>query len=248
MAGADVVVGLGDGETISRREQRELVLLASQPELAVTWTRYAAGEPGPDPHVHREHTDAFYVLEGELTFTLGPALETTRVPAGGFVAVPPGVVHAFANDGPTPASYVNVHAPETGFAAYLRGLRDGTRVAFDQFDPPADGGRPAGEAIVTGPGEGERVVAGSARGVVKGASADLHVVEWSLDGAFDDPHDHDGRAVACYVLEGELDATVGGALHVAGTSALVCVPRGVPYTLANSGAGRARVVLVHAPG
>jgi quercetin dioxygenase-like cupin family protein len=52
----------------------------------------------PDPHVHREHTDAFYVLEGELTFAVGPAAERIGVAAGGFVAVPPGVVHSFANE------------------------------------------------------------------------------------------------------------------------------------------------------
>jgi len=39
------------------------------------------------PHVHHEHTDAFYVLEGELTFETGREAETITVPAGGFVAV-----------------------------------------------------------------------------------------------------------------------------------------------------------------
>ena len=28
-------------------------------DLAITWSRYAMGERGPDLHVHREHTDAF---------------------------------------------------------------------------------------------------------------------------------------------------------------------------------------------
>jgi uncharacterized cupin superfamily protein len=26
-----------------------------------------AGSPGPRPHIHRRHEEAFYVLEGELT-------------------------------------------------------------------------------------------------------------------------------------------------------------------------------------
>src|SRR5947208_10703173 len=28
-------------------------------------TLFRSGEEGPDPHVHRRHTDAFYMLEGE---------------------------------------------------------------------------------------------------------------------------------------------------------------------------------------
>ena len=45
--------------------------------------------------------------------------------------------------------YLNLHAPGEGFIGYMRGLRDGTGVEFDQHDPPADGGRPKEEAVVT---------------------------------------------------------------------------------------------------
>jgi quercetin dioxygenase-like cupin family protein len=145
---------LADGETIADAERRALVLLAERDDVTVTWTRYGAGERGPDPHVHREHTDAFYILDGEVTFEVGPERERLRASAGAFVAVPPNVVHAFVNESGTDASWLNMHAPDTGFATYLRALRDGTGTAFDQFDPPADGGRPAADAIVSGPGEG----------------------------------------------------------------------------------------------
>jgi quercetin dioxygenase-like cupin family protein len=141
----------GDGETISKGERRELVLLLERPEMSVTWTRYSPGERGPDLHVHREHTDAFYLLDGELTFELGPGPERIRVTAGGFVSVPPNVAHSFVNEGTTDARWLNVHAPDTGFAAYLRALRDGTDADFDSFDPPADGGLPATEAVVIAP-------------------------------------------------------------------------------------------------
>jgi uncharacterized cupin superfamily protein len=85
----DVVVRLGDAEAITEHDRREIVLLAAHDDITVTWSRYAPGGPGPDLHVHREHTDAFYVLEGELTFAVGPQAERTSVAAGGFVAVPP---------------------------------------------------------------------------------------------------------------------------------------------------------------
>jgi uncharacterized cupin superfamily protein len=55
-----------DGEVITQRERRDVVLLVGEPALTVTFSRYAPGERGPDLHVHREHIDAFYVLEGEL--------------------------------------------------------------------------------------------------------------------------------------------------------------------------------------
>jgi mannose-6-phosphate isomerase-like protein (cupin superfamily) len=142
-----------DGETITRRETREVVLLADHPALTVTWSRYGPGEEGPGLHVHREHTDAFYVLEGELTFAVGPAGDPLPVGPGGFVAVPPHVAHGFANAGAAEVRWLNFHAPDTGFATYMRGARDGETVAWDSFDPPADGGRPAGEVVVAQPGE-----------------------------------------------------------------------------------------------
>ena len=95
----DVLVGRGEGETITDRENREVTLIAVRDEITMTRSRYGPGERGPDPHVHHEHADSFYVLDGELTFALGPDGERVIVPAGGFVAVPPNVSHSFRNEG-----------------------------------------------------------------------------------------------------------------------------------------------------
>lgn len=135
-----------DGEPITDRERRRLVILSSRPELTVTWSRHAPGEAGTSLHIHREHVDAFYVLEGEVTFRLGGAGEPVSLGAGGFVAVPPLVVHAFRNESDADASWLNFHAPDKGFAEYLRGDAD-----FDNDDPPPDGGRPREDAIVAVP-------------------------------------------------------------------------------------------------
>jgi quercetin dioxygenase-like cupin family protein len=139
-----------DGEVITESELRDVRILSERPELTVTWSRYAPGQRGPGPHVHREHTDAFCVLQGELTFSLGPDGETVRVPAGGYVAVPPNVVHSFFNDSNADAIWFNMHAPDAGFADYMRAQRDGRTVPFDSLDAPADGGLPASAAVVTG--------------------------------------------------------------------------------------------------
>jgi len=246
---SDVIVPVPDGEAISGRGRRELVLLAEHDEVAITWSRYAPGERGPGLHVHREHTDAFYVLAGEVTFAVGPEAEAIAVGAGGFVAVPPNVAHTYANESDAEARWLNVHAPQTGFATYLRALRAGADTDFDQFDPPADGGRPAGEAIVSAPGEGERLRSGKRAVLLKGVLPDLCVAEWDLDGPFDgpDPHHHDRQVDAYYVLEGELDLTVEGAVHAVGPDTLACVPRGVRHTFAHHRPGTARVLNLHAP-
>ena len=142
-----------------------------------------------------------------------------------------------------------MHAPDTGFAAYLRALRDGADAVFDNFDPPADGGLPAREAIVSGPGEGERLVSGHRVVLVKGALPHVCVAEWVLEGAFEGPHRHrhDRQVDSFYVLEGELDLIIEGSVHTVGRDTLASVPGDVHHTFAHSGAGTARVLNVHAP-
>jgi quercetin dioxygenase-like cupin family protein len=144
-----VIVPIADGETILRREEREISILVAQEAVTITRARYAAGEQVAGPHVHGGHTDAFYVLEGELTFEIGCDAETITVSSGGFVAVPPGVAHSFRNDGDRAARWLTIHAHDGGFAAFMRGVRDGVEVEWDISAVPAEGGLPSGEAIVS---------------------------------------------------------------------------------------------------
>jgi quercetin dioxygenase-like cupin family protein len=171
----DAIVRVADGETITDKERREVVLLIDRPELSMTWSRYAPGERGTDLHVHREHTDAFYVLRGALTVELGGNAERLALAAGGFVAIPPSVPHGFLNDGPEDVAWLNFHAPDTGFADYMRGLRDGTKVPFDSLDWPVEDARPATDAIVSGPGAGEALE----HGLLKCDLPMLAVAEWA---------------------------------------------------------------------
>ena len=237
-----------DGETITAKERRELIILSAAEALTITWSRYAAGERGPDSHVHREHTDAFYVLEGELTFEVGARGDRIRVGAGGFVAVPPNVVHTFANEGPGESRWLNLHAPDAGFAAYLRDARAGLAARWDSFDPPADGGRPASEAIVAAPGADEPLAAGDRAVALKGALTDLRVAEWHLDGPYHGAEPRrDGQVDAYYVLAGELDVGTEGAERRAGPGTLVSIPSGVPHTVGHRSRAKSRVLHVLAP-
>jgi mannose-6-phosphate isomerase-like protein (cupin superfamily) len=133
-----------DGETVTEKLERTIRILADLPELCLTWTRYLSGEEGPGPHIHKEHVDAFFILSGELVFRVGPGLDPVTAGPGTFVAAPPEVVHTFRNEGPGQATWLNLHAPSKGFAEFLRD----PDFVWDSFDAPADGGRPASEAVV----------------------------------------------------------------------------------------------------
>jgi mannose-6-phosphate isomerase-like protein (cupin superfamily) len=79
-------------------------------------------QPGRDleQHVHDEEDDAFYIVEGEMTFLFGS--DEALAPPGTFVLVPPRVEHGFRNDGDVPVRMLNIHAPG-GFDRRI-GLRD----------------------------------------------------------------------------------------------------------------------------
>jgi quercetin dioxygenase-like cupin family protein len=129
--------------------ERRVEILSDDDTVHATWSRFGPGREGADLHIHRRHTDIFYVLDGTLTVRLGLQDERVAVPAGRFAVVPPSVVHGFRNASETQdMRYLNFHAPGTDFADYMRGLRDGRKVTYDQEDPPADGGRPIDEAAV----------------------------------------------------------------------------------------------------
>ena len=127
---------------------REAGLLHLDENFSLTCGARAGGERVTGRHVHR-HTEAFYVLEGALTFEVGAECETVTVGAGGFVAVPPGVAHAYGTAPGRPARWLILHAPDGGFVEFMRGRRDGLGVEWDMAPVPPDGGLPADRAIVS---------------------------------------------------------------------------------------------------
>ncbi len=77
------------------------------------------------PHIHQAEEEAWYVLEGELTFRIGD--RTIPAPAGSFILVPRGTLHSFANTGGGPARYLQLFSPggmERYFAERAALLRD----------------------------------------------------------------------------------------------------------------------------
>jgi mannose-6-phosphate isomerase-like protein (cupin superfamily) len=108
---------IGKPEPILRSDRREIGLLVAAENLSLTYASQAAGERVAGQHIHHQHTDAFYVLEGELTFQIGAKRETVTIGAGGFVAAPPGVAHSFRTAGGHPARWLTIHARDGGLPA-----------------------------------------------------------------------------------------------------------------------------------
>jgi quercetin dioxygenase-like cupin family protein len=231
------VIAAGGGEVVGDSPERRVEILSDHDAVHATWTRYGPHRDGADLHIHRRHTDLFYVLEGELTLRLGAEEELVALPAGCLVRVPPLVVHGFRNGGDAELRYLNFHAPGERFADYLRAMRDGRAFAYDQEPPPEDGVRAITDAVIGG---AERMGAGATllAEVDEIAIAELSEIEGGR-------HVHDRHVEAFYVLEGALTVTVGGRDQRAGAGSWLQIPPGTPHAVAV--AEPSRVLNVHAP-
>ncbi len=72
---------------------------------------------GPPPHLHRDKHEAFYVVAGDFTFTLGD--RTVEAPPGTLVTVPKGQLHTFHNRGVTPGRLVAMIWPAVAFEGFV---------------------------------------------------------------------------------------------------------------------------------
>jgi quercetin dioxygenase-like cupin family protein len=250
-----VLLQSGEGETVFDRPERTIRILADRHELALTWFRYEPGQEGPEPHVHRRHTDAFYVLAGELELGLGPDVTRMTATAGTLAAAPPNVVHTFCNASDATVVFLNIHAPSMGFAQMLRAAREGREEEtekFDQFEPPADGGRPLSDAVSCGPGEGEPITIGESSAVLKAEGSEVDgffsVAEITFAPGFRGPVLQRDRALVdgFYVLGGTLSLELGDEQVEAGPGAFALVWDD-NAVFANRSAGDVRVLNVIAP-
>jgi mannose-6-phosphate isomerase-like protein (cupin superfamily) len=111
-----VVVRPGEGHRVGNVEFLARSLDTDRFNLAIV--TIAPQRTGPELHTHEAEDDSFFMLDGELVFTVDGD-EVVAGP-GTFLLVPPGVPHAFANRTDEPARFLNVHAP-AGFDLRLGG-------------------------------------------------------------------------------------------------------------------------------
>ena len=73
------------------------------------WEALVPPGGGPPPHVHSREEEGFYVLEGEITFTVNG--EKAVATAGTFANMPVGTPHSFKNESERPAKMLISVAP-----------------------------------------------------------------------------------------------------------------------------------------
>jgi quercetin dioxygenase-like cupin family protein len=122
------------------------VLLRSEQSggaVAVIEVQSSAGFAGPPLH-HHDFDEAFYVLEGELTFRLRDELFTSS--AGELAFAPRGVPHTYANHSGADARALIVCTP-AGFERYFARMA----AKHEGGDPPEWAQQPIPEVTRVGP-------------------------------------------------------------------------------------------------
>jgi quercetin dioxygenase-like cupin family protein len=128
------------------------VLLRSEQthgEVAVIEIGASPEREGPSLH-HHDFDEAFFMLEGELTFQLEDELFTRR--AGELAFAPRGVPHTYANLSGANARALLMCAP-AGFERYF----DRIAARITGVEPPPEASKPIPEVTRVGPPIGEQV-------------------------------------------------------------------------------------------
>jgi mannose-6-phosphate isomerase-like protein (cupin superfamily) len=73
------------------------------------WEAIVPPHGGPPPHTHSRENEGFYILEGEITFTIGD--KRLVASAGIFANMPVGTPHSFKNERSRPAKMLISVAP-----------------------------------------------------------------------------------------------------------------------------------------
>ena len=112
-------VGPGEGDAFSAAGDVYRVLASGEQ----TGGAYALSEirvtpsNGPPPHIHSHDDEAFFVLDGEITFQIGD--QKIAAKAGSFVQGPRGIAHTFMNTGKSPARMLVLIMP-SGFENFVK--------------------------------------------------------------------------------------------------------------------------------
>lgn len=90
---------------------------------------------GASPHVHKQMTEMFYVVEGEVELVLDDRKQ--RAQPGSFMHVPENTPHGFSNPGQQPAKLLILFCPADHREDYFKGLaeltKDGRQPSQDEM-------------------------------------------------------------------------------------------------------------------
>lgn len=108
----------GSGKTYSAVGDK-YVMLATGDQTGGAYCLAEATVPpggGPPPHYHTREEETFYVLDGEITFTVDD--RTVVGGPGVFVQIPRGTTHAFKNQSAAPARML-IQCVPAGFEKFM---------------------------------------------------------------------------------------------------------------------------------
>src|ERR1700712_4054153 len=110
------------------------------------------------------------------------------------------------------------------------------------------------DAVVLGPGEGEKLVVRNGSELIfkavaasTGGAFSLHERRVPAGGRRPPAHTHPDRVEAFWVLDGEAEFELDGVVTTAGAGSFVLVPGGVAHTFGATESAAAHVLVLHAP-
>src|SRR5215213_9296857 len=116
--GGDPVVARAGGGERFERENRVVTVRFALPQLSLVEIEFESSFEVP-PHTHDDHVDSFFVLDGSVEFVRDD--ETVVVRPREFFAAPVGTQHGFRSADGGRVRILNLHAPDAGFADWIRG-------------------------------------------------------------------------------------------------------------------------------
>jgi quercetin dioxygenase-like cupin family protein len=141
-----VVVKRGEGEAL-RVTGANLKFLCTAEQTGHAWSLMEVELPkesGPPPH-HHPWDEAYYVVEGEVRFSLADKEQLVR--SGEFVYAPGGTVHGFQGVSEKPARMIIFDAPAHAEAFFKEVDREVKNYPADMAKMPAIGARHAIEFV-----------------------------------------------------------------------------------------------------
>lgn len=130
----------GEGEELRAGPTVSVVKVpgtATDGQLGVAEMHLDAGWEGPPPHVHKQVHHVWYVLGGEVVFSV--AGQSDRYPSGSCLYVPAGIPHGFSTGKGASATVLQIDTPRS-LDGYFRDL-------VESF-PPGEPVDPASVAVV----------------------------------------------------------------------------------------------------
>ena len=227
------------GTDISSPGRQSLTLLIGEETAGAMYATDVYLSPGFGAPSHHQPTEdeLWYLLEGELDVRVGA--QRTKISAGAFAYIPRDTSHAFRNNGSGPARLLAWNSPgghERAFEEMGRLAKQGItafpdlREMFHRHgvDLHPDESHSARNDDAAGP----KVVHAASPGVdarrllsAEESRGDFEVIEQLVEAGASIERREEASELCLYVLDGNIQLTVGDEQHAANRGAFAFVPR-----------------------